>query len=1511
MDEGPGRDLTGPDCHALVVGTGRHPAGARLAGLPSATRSAAALAEALRSVCGMADDRGDRVTLITDPAGPSDVLAAMEAVTARAEGGVVLFCFVGHGLLGPAEQLYLATSAGTSAHSTAHAVPYAEIRNLLGTSSARPVVILDCCFSGLAEAVQQGPRRDPYVSARPDGSFLLASATHYAAAFAPEGEEHTLFSGELLRLLREGDAGGPKWFTLSDLYRLLDRRLQGAPARPHSDSVGRIGDLVVAPNSRYAPAPGPGPEPPQSGGPCPYPGMQPFLPEQRHLFFGRKTLTGDLCKRVTDGAGGPVVLVGPSGVGKSSLLRAGLGAGLEGDGLGPVLLVPAPGARPFRTLTAAWADATGRPFGEVERDLGAGRFRAPADGRKPPRVLIVDQLEEIFTHCEDGEERELFVRALTGAEGAPGPRIVLGLRADYFGHCLRDPRLARLVRDGHFPVPPMTDDELRAAIEEPAARAGLSLEDGLAGHLLRDLKDADAGGRGTIALPFLAHALQETWARRHGDRLTFAGYQAGGGIRTSVGTAAERIHDSLDAAGRRALRELLLRMVRLVDGDGRAVRRRVRTGELKDHEALLKRLTDARLVVDDGEHAQLCHDSLLHGWPRLRDWINADLDGLLVRRRLADAADAWAEDGRPASGLYAGKHLAAARSLTAGDGRDGTALLLPLRPVERDFLAASGRAQRRRRTVQRAGLAIVVVLAVLASTLAVLARGAQHRVEDRESVLLARQLAAKADSLRERDPLAASRLSLAAYRLASTPESRSSLYATQMSRVPVDLKGTGEPVLHLAYSGDGRVLVASRRGGRVQLWDLSRPAAPRKAAALDLGSAAAVAFHPRTRLLAAQTAGGFAVWDATDPDRPRRLAARGAPGGAASSLVFSPDGRTVAAGLEKGRLLLWQLADPARPEPAGDRVVAKEDLVSVAFNHDGRLLAASSGVVGAEDGSGGSGEIGLWDVRDPVRPALKDTVTTGTATRVAFHPRRDLLAGANRKDDLSGWTVEGGARLKLFAPAKGTFTYWKYDDLPALGFSKDGGALAWAGKRAADPAPSNLLLRRVGDKDSALSDRLAEDSKLPVTAPAQALAWDPAGAYLAAGGEDGSVRLWPQRPPAPAATGSLPDSDTGTRPLSHDGTLMITKERWPGSQEETHRVWDISRWTAPRLKFTVPRSWEVRNFLPGTSVLVAHKWTAGTKDHVFRLWDMSGPGAPDPGGTDITINAPNVNVGFSPDGRLLALGRDHDRRIELWDVSKPRAPVRRSVFAGMTGDWTSSIWFLTDRVVETPDGKEKVQLWDVSDPGRPRRAGVVTGLKPDGSLGFGPTGSRHLMLAEEPGRKVALWDLSDPDRPRRGGLLPLGVSGYQNIGSDVLVAVDRNNSLEFWDVKDFRHPRKTRTMPVDLGNPERSEIYKGSDRSRILTGRNPYRIWDIGPGGDWRTPYFATLPRASRVLLFPDRLPLIAVSSGKSTGEGALTFLLHPDTDRLYADLCRSSPESVPREDWKNLFSDVAHQRSC
>ncbi|MFD0621981.1 caspase family protein [Streptomyces sanglieri] len=880
-------DLSGVNCHAIVVGTGCYGGSGQevLSDLPSAVRSARAVAAALEEKCGL----DGRVTAIIDPRGPTEVLAAVQAAIDASEGGVVLFYFVGHGLVGPGQQLYLATSKTSSVVDTVHAVPFDQVSKRLADAVASTVVVLDCCFSGLAQVAPRESYREVLASARPEGSFLLASATHYAASFAPPSAEHTLFSGEFLRLLTEGDPGGPSWFTLLDVYRILDHRFQGSAARPHSDGVGRASDLVLARNpGRRVHDTTVVPETEQGGGPCPYPGMRPFLPEQHHLFFGREELTRSLVRLVTaDPHPGPVVLVGASGAGKSSLLRAGLVAGLENE---RVLLILGPGARPFRSLVESWATATGRPFGEVERDLVTGWF-SPLG----PDVLVIDQLEEIFTECQDLEERELFVRALAAA-GPDGPRIVLGLRADFYDQVLNDTRLEAIVRSGQFTVSAMSDAELRAAVERPAEQAGLRLEDGLSDHILRELRQERADEGDAVALPFLAHALRQTWAGRRGTTLTFTAFQAAGGIRASVARTADEVHDGLGATDRRRLRELLLRMVLVVDDRGRAVRRRVPVTELDKAVDLLGLLTAARLVVVDQDEAQLCHDSLLHAWPRLQDWITENRAGLLVRRRLGDAADGWHEAGRPESGLYGGDQLASVRAQL-----DQNVGALPMRRVEHDFIDASHRAEHRRTKWRRIVFSIVTVLALIATTFAVQARSAQQEAEGRAAVSIANEIAAQADVMRTRDPQTALRLSLAAYRTAETPATRSSLYAAYLTEAPIGLPGGHRAaVLNLAFSHDGDVLATSQVGGSIQLWDLSRRNVPVKAGALKLRGSAAIAFHPRSRLLAAQTATDLTLWDVSEPERPERLSVREIPKGMTYTVAFAPDGRTLAAGVTRG-----------------------------------------------------------------------------------------------------------------------------------------------------------------------------------------------------------------------------------------------------------------------------------------------------------------------------------------------------------------------------------------------------------------------------------------------------------------------------------------------------------------------------------------------------------------------------------------------------------------------------------
>ncbi|WP_239381725.1 caspase family protein, partial [Frankia sp. CIT1] len=865
-------DLAGMGARAVLVGTSRHADGSRLPDLPSVATTVEDLRRALEEVCGMAPAN---IHTIVDPVDEGAVLDAVEAAAAQA-GGVVLFYFAGHGLLGPGDRLYLATHASLAGDRVARSVSYQTVRDILAELPASTVVVLDCCFSGLADATAHGRQRDPYASARPRGSYLLTSASHYAVSYAPPGERHTLFSGELLRLLREGDPAGPARLTLDHIYGRLDRRLQATAARPHRQSDGRAGELVLAANPAYQrPVPArddvsaDGSAEPLDDSPCPYPGMEPFQPDDHERFFGREDLVRRLLGDVTGNgpAHRPLVLVGSSGVGKSSLLRAGLLAALdrrhEADRTSPwpAVLLPAPGAQPMRALAERLAAAAGKPLGDVERQLLAGRLPSMAERPGGCAVLVVDQFEEVFTRCADPGQRARFIRVLCGDPDGPrdtgrpgGPRdaggpgtgpgrvqVVLGLRADHYGSCLEHPELVRALRDGQVTLPPLDDAGLRAVIERPAHASGLVLQPGLTDLLLRDLREGGAATLGA-ALPFLAHVLRATWTRRSGRTLTLAGYQATGGIWQSVTRTAEEIHDSLAEPGRVALRELFVRMVYLSGGDGEAVRQRIDLREMAHGRSSVQRqlitlvcdrLAQARLVTVDDGGAQLSHEALLRAWPRLRRWIDEDRAGLLIRQQLADATDAWQRAGRDPAFCHRGVRLAAAREWAA-DARHKRLL----RVADQEFLDASIRMEqaeqaRERRRVRRlrqilAGLALALCLTALAAGLAFQQRSSARRSSQAATV---RQLQAAAISATGTEPRSALLLAVEAYQRDPSATSRAALLdvlaGTQFS---VAVEGLPNVVTTLTHSRDGRILIIGTGDGTAQVWDVSQPGHRRKIA---------------------------------------------------------------------------------------------------------------------------------------------------------------------------------------------------------------------------------------------------------------------------------------------------------------------------------------------------------------------------------------------------------------------------------------------------------------------------------------------------------------------------------------------------------------------------------------------------------------------------------------------------------------------------------------------------------
>ncbi|MES4905677.1 MULTISPECIES: hypothetical protein [unclassified Streptomyces] len=536
----------------------------------------------------------------------------------------------------------------------------------------------------------------------------------------------------------------------------------------------------------------------------PYRGLARFEPGDHERFFGRDQLVSDLLELVRESRFAAVF--GPSGSGKSSLLRAGLIPALRDGTAAPlprpsVIRVLTPGDRPLRTHAAALGPKPG-PEGE--------------DG---DTWLVIDQFEEVFTLCQDPAERAGFIERLLSAQDEDSRlRVVIGVRADFLGRCAEHRELTAALRGATLLVGPMGRTELRDAIVKPAAAEGLIVERALTARIVEEVVDEPGG------LPLMSHALLETWRRRRSRALTEEAYEAAGGVHGAIALTAERVYGELSERQAEAARRIMLRLI--TPGEGAQDTRRpvdreelgLESGsdEAADTALVLERLVRARLVTLDEGTVDLAHEALITAWPRLRGWIDEDRQRLRTHRKLTEAARTWEELGRDSGALYRGARLVEAREAFAEPGDSAE-----LTPVEREFLAASRAAGTRERRRVRAFVGSVAVLVVLALVAGVVAWQQNRAGERRRAEAVSRRIASVAQNMRYADPVTAMRLSVAAWDVSHTLEARSALLGAVGQRERDTFTASGVSAHNPAVlSADGRTLVASGENGRIVGWDV-------------------------------------------------------------------------------------------------------------------------------------------------------------------------------------------------------------------------------------------------------------------------------------------------------------------------------------------------------------------------------------------------------------------------------------------------------------------------------------------------------------------------------------------------------------------------------------------------------------------------------------------------------------------------------------------------------------------
>ncbi|MFD8380152.1 helix-turn-helix domain-containing protein [Streptomyces sp. NPDC059679] len=1179
----------------------------------------------------------------------------------------------------------------------------------------------------------------------------------------------------------------------------------------------------------------------------PYRGLARFETGDSDRFFGRERLTGDLLDLVRRERFAAVF--GPSGSGKSSLLRAGLIPALrQGQVTGARLAairVLSPGERPFsahaRLLTPADADGA-------------------AD-----TLVVVDQFEEIFTLCQDPEERVRFIDLLLAARRADSRlRVLIAVRADFYGRCAEQRDLADALRDTTMLVGPMTPVELREAVVKPAVAHRLIVEQALTARLVDEVAGAPGG------LPLLSHVLLETWLRRRGGRLTLEGYQAAGGLDGAIAKTAEDVYTRLGSQQAEVARAILLRLISPGDGtpDTRRPARRAELDTTRHPEetaVVVERLARARLLTLDGDNVELAHEAMINGWPRLRGWIEQDRERLRIHRKLTEAATAWAELGEDSGALYRGTRLTMAEERLAPED---------LTAVERSFLTAgiahrdreqhtAARTARRLRRL-RTALSLAAVLALLVGVIA----WQQNRSQERERVQAqARRIAALADSLRATDPVTAMRLSVASWNLADLPETRWALMAAAAQPEQDAFTDPDEDPAAVRYlSPDGRTLV-SVGAKHVVKWDVRTHR--RTGSFPGLGDnlvSAGVMSADASRLTLVREDGRVRTWDVRSGRvlRDRMPADDGAeisPSGRVlvlyrtwgpQKVVQLRDARTQRVLLERrmtrqlpelGDRQLFEVPDWTMRRLHQQRLVRAYPLPDAQVSPNDRLVALC--LPGAR--------LRIWDLarRQGLKTRWAPKATAGNCAQEDFQftpdSRRLVFRSAT---GVRRWDIASGRELPEI----------RHKGLRELAFSADGRFMA-----ATDD--DEVLLWRTEASATpvfryALSDEVVNELRLDL--------------------KERRIRYFAGR------------SQTVVRTLALDGVLDA---RWQN------------------------RSAVAASFSPdGRTLAIAHQETRTGRAHI-QLRDGRGGNplaAMPPTACPTLQEEPKdpvpcpVHLAFRPDGRLLAYGVSnptHSLRqetVSLWDVPARRITGSLSVtrtdpeVPGAPGNPINGILFHPDRrslVISRIPEDEALEFWDLDRKSKIREIAGIGG---------------KVLAAEPGGRTMAtshgqFLDLRS-GRVTRRTLTPGATTtlAYSPDGK-YLAAGDESGQVTIWDTAARQALGALPATPARDGEPRNVTALAFSPDGRTLAaaGRDgTLRLWDT----DSNRPLGSSLPTAGGAVLSLAFSPVGGVLYAAGEHVPLQKYVVAPR--QVATAVCRRAG-ALSRADWKAHIPAVPYHRAC
>jgi len=1107
---------------------------------------------------------------------------------------------------------------------------------------------------------------------------------------------------------------------------------------------------------------------------CPWVGLSPVDQSHGQYFFGRDDEVQILTERVEQS--NFLAVVGGSGLGKSSLVRAGLIPALERRGASVDsewrCCVFEPTASPLQRLASELIQLAGLPPSKHNADSLAAALRSDSNALRnyidnnidaSRTLLVIDQFEDFIRRYDNTPEQRAFVDNLLTAISDPraGIHVIVAIRTDFYARLEQDPSLFNLwskVAANDYKILKLLDKALRRIIEEPARLVGLEWDDALVDALVRDLHEEPG------ALSMLSQTMVELFKRREGIRLTYKSYEQSGGVQETIKNKAEEVFASFGEREQDHIRQIIINLTDVAERPEHDVKARVSlddlVGDLEDYDqinSIIRKLADERLLVtsndyetssvDDGRPkvwVEASHDALIRYWPRARNWLNEKRDAKLMFDGLDAAAREWdrarkeGDKERGAANLFRGSKL--------DSFLDAQSSFIDfLRPIHHEFLDASKRLrdkeraaeyhrrevnEQRRKWKRIAVAAGVIVIAFVVFSIFLISK---TREANRQSAEANRQRnfagsllrAADSRSQLQFDPELSLLLAIESGKLVNNGEAQSALrQAIAATHLRGIFAGHSAPVIGIAVSRDGRYLLTGGADNEARLWDIPT----------------------RKTIQTFKGHKGWVYW-----------------------VAFSPDEKSVVTASHDSTVVIWD-KDTAKVLHTLKHEKAVNNAV---FSADGsKILTACDDNIAR-----------IWDIKtEKVVVTLKSH--TSWINTAVYSPDGKLVVTGSGDHTAKVWEAQNGNLLRTLEQHSGSVL--------SVAFSPDGKKLVTG---------SSDKLAIVWNADTWRPERELHGHSLAVFSTE----FSPDSRMILTSSKDSTARLWNASTGFEYVVFKGHHSTVNTAVFGADGHTIFT-----ASGDKTARVWDSEVLPPPLLLngHTAPVYSAV--FSPdGTRILTA------SQDKTARIWNAFT-------GKQIAElrHSDSVQDGvFSPDGKRIATAsQDHIAR--LWDAETGDL---KKEFAGHT-DMIHTVRFSSDgtRLVTASQDTTAI-VWDVNTGAKVQ---VLTGHTKEVYDATFSSDGNTIATAGHDG-VLRIWKMKDgTELFKRDIGYAVNAVKFSKDGKYLLAAC-ADQTTRVWNLSDQTN------FAVLLGHEQwvnQAEFNSEATLVASASGDQTARIWDLGLG---------------------------------------------------------------------------------